>query len=92
VDFDRRIEGRVEAELLRNVPGVGLIISKVLWPVTKLFEYKLSGTLDKPRAVPLLPIPRLILMPFRPIKTLKELVPEEKPAGSEKPGKPATPP
>jgi hypothetical protein len=73
IDFDQRIAGRVEAELLRDMPGLGVIISKVLWPVTKLFEYRLSGSLDQPQAEPVFFIPRVLLLPFRPIKTLKEL-------------------
>lgn len=76
VDFDQRIAGRVEAELLRDMPGLGLIISRVLWPVTKLFEYRLSGSIDQPKAEPLFFIPRILLLPFRPIKTLKELFTE----------------
>jgi hypothetical protein len=77
VDFDERIEGRVEAELLRNIPGLGVVISKILWPVTKLFEYRLSGTLDQPKASPVFFIPRILLLPFRPIKTIEELLPEQ---------------
>jgi hypothetical protein len=76
VDFDHRVQGRVEAELLRDMPGLGLIISKIFWPVTKLFEYKLSGTLEEPKAVPVFFVPRILLLPFRPIKTLKEMLPE----------------
>jgi hypothetical protein len=77
VDFEHRIEGRVEAELLRNVPGLGLVVSKVLWPVTKLFEYKLAGTFDQPKATPVFFVPRILLLPFRPIKTIKDLFPDE---------------
>jgi len=74
IDFDRRIEGRMEAELLRNVPGIGLVISKILWPVTKIFEYKITGTLEQPRTEPLYLIPKVILFPFQPIKTIKDLL------------------
>ena len=73
-DFDRRIDGRMEAELLRNIPAVGLILSKVLWPVTKIFEYKISGTLEDPKTQPLYLIPKIILFPFSPIKTMKDLL------------------
>jgi hypothetical protein len=76
VDFDGGIEGRVEAELLRDMPAVGFVFSKIFWPVTKLFEYKLSGTLAHPKAQPLFFIPRILQLPFHPIKTIREIMPE----------------
>jgi len=79
-DFDRRIDGRMEAELLRNIPGIGLVLSKVLWPVTKIFEYKITGTLEDPKTQPLYLIPKIILFPFSPIKSMKDLLGIEPPA------------
>jgi hypothetical protein len=77
VDFDARINGRVEAELFRDMPGIGTVVSKVLWPVAKVFEYKVTGTFSKPKAEPVF-IPKIFLMPFHPLRTLRELVePEE---------------
>ncbi len=77
VDFDTRINGRIEAELLRDMPGLGPVVSKVLWPVTKLFEYKVSGTLNKPKPQPLF-IPKVFMMPFHPLRTLRELMETDK--------------
>jgi hypothetical protein len=77
VDFDTRINGRMEAELFRNTPGFGPVVSKILWPVTKLFEYKVTGTFSKPKAEPLY-IPKIFLMPFHPLRTLRELLEPEK--------------
>lgn len=77
VDFDSHINGRMEAELFRDMPLLGLVVSKVLWPVTKLFEYKVGGTLGDPQTSPLF-IPKVFLMPFHPFRTLKELLPDEK--------------
>jgi hypothetical protein len=77
VGFDHRVEGRVEAELLRDLPGLGFVVSKVFWPVTKIFEFKVTGSLDQPKATPVFFIPRILLLPFRPIKTIKELFPQE---------------
>ena len=62
--------------LLRNVPAVGLVISRLFWPVTKIFEYRVSGTLHQPRAEPVWIIPRILFLPFRPLKTLRELFTE----------------
>jgi hypothetical protein len=74
LDFEKRINSRVEAELLRDLPGVGLLVSKILWPVTKIFEYEVSGTLGDPRAQPLYMIPKILLFPLQPLKILKEIV------------------
>jgi hypothetical protein len=90
VDFDQNVDGIMEAELLRDLPAVGFLISKVLWPVTKVFEYKITGTLANPKTHERYLIPRILLMPLHPIKTLKDLFeleapppakPEPKPMG-----------
>jgi hypothetical protein len=47
--------------------------------VTKLFEYKVTGTLGQPKIEPVYFVPKLVLMPFHPIRTIKELFPEESP-------------
>lgn len=77
VDFDTRINGRMEAELFRDMPGLGQVVSKVFWPVTKLFEYKVTGTFSKPKSEPVF-IPKVFLMPFHPLRTLRELLEENK--------------
>ncbi|HXG47954.1 MAG TPA: AsmA-like C-terminal region-containing protein [Methylomirabilota bacterium] len=74
VDFEGRTEGRAEAELLRDLPAVGLLVSKVFWPLTKLFEYRLSGTLNEPKAEPLYVPTKLLLLPLNPVKGLRELL------------------
>lgn len=79
VDFDQKVEGRMEAELLRDFPALGFLISKVLWPVTKLFEYNITGTLNDPKTEERYFIPKVILAPLHPLKTLKEIFnPDEK--------------
>ncbi len=68
----------MEAELLRDTPAVGLLIAKFFWPFTKLFEYKVSGTLDEPVAEPVYLLPKVVLMPFNPRQMFKQLfAPEE---------------
>jgi hypothetical protein len=84
VDFDGLLDSRVEAVLLRDVPAFGWLFSKLLWPITKIFEYRVTGTLGHPKMEPLYIVPKILLMPFHPLKTLKEMAPEE--------GKPATSP
>jgi hypothetical protein len=78
VDFEGRVRGKMEAELLRDTPGLGWIISHAFWPVTKLFVYKISGTLSHPKYEPSY-IPKVLLAPFHPLRTLKELFSEDKP-------------
>jgi hypothetical protein len=83
LDFDTRVDMRMDAELLRDMPGIGIVVSKVFWPVSKLFEYHVTGTLANPKTEPIWGIPRLVFFPFQPIKTLKEIFGEEKkPANS----------
>jgi hypothetical protein len=55
------------------MPGLGPVVSKVLWPVTKLFEYKVGGSLGRPKSQPVY-IPKIFLMPFHPVRTLRELM------------------
>ena len=66
------------------MPAVGFVISKLFWPVTKIFEYKVTGTLSEPKAEPLYVIPKVLLMPFHPLKTLKGIFVEEPKPGDEK--------
>jgi len=53
------------------------VLSKLFWPVTKLFEYKVTGTVGQPKAEPLYVVPKILLMPLQPFKTIKELLVEE---------------
>ncbi len=91
VDFDKRVNARMEAELLRDMPGLGFLISKVMWPVTKMFEFKITGTLDQPKTDQLYMVPRILLAPLHPIRAIKDLFQgdskksEEKPSQTPKP-------
>ena len=81
VDFQGQVHARVEAGLLRDVWLVGPVVSTVLWPVTKLFEYKVTGPLGVPKAEPVYLIPKVMLLPFQfpfhPLRTLRGLLPED---------------
>jgi hypothetical protein len=77
VNLESQLNARVDAELLRDMWVVGPLISTVLWPVTKLFEYRVTGTLSDPRTEPVFIIPKIMLMPFHPFRTLKGLRPED---------------
>jgi hypothetical protein len=75
-DFEGRVNARVEASLLRDAWLVGRLVSLALWPVTKMMEYKVSGTLDNPKTEPIY-IPKLLLLPLHPFRTLEELLTTE---------------
>ncbi len=77
VNLEGQLNARVDAELLRDMWLVGPVVSTVLWPVTKLFEYRVNGTLADPRTEPVFIIPKIMLLPFHPFKTLKGLKPED---------------
>jgi hypothetical protein len=74
--MDRSFNARVQAELLRSTWVFGPVLSTMLWPVTKLFEYKVTGTLDAPKTEPVFILPKLLLLPLHPLRTLKELAPD----------------
>jgi AsmA-like protein len=77
VNLEGQINARVDAELLRDMWLVGPLVSTVFWPVTKLFEYRVTGNLADPKTEPVFIIPKIMLLPFRPFRTLKGLTPED---------------
>jgi hypothetical protein len=81
LDFQGQVNARVEAGLLRDMWLVGPLVSTVLWPVTKVFEYKVTGSLGEPKGEPVYLVPKVVLlpfqMPFHPLRTLKGLLPED---------------
>jgi hypothetical protein len=74
VDLRGNVNARVTAQLLHNLWIVGPIISTIFTPVTKLFEYKVTGTLENPKKEPVY-VPKLLLLPLHPIRTIEELLP-----------------
>jgi hypothetical protein len=77
IDFKGRVDARVEARVLRDAWVIGPLVSLVLTPLTKLFEYKVTGTLQEPQKEPLY-IPKPLILLLHPLQTLKELIIEEK--------------
>jgi hypothetical protein len=75
VDFSGRLDAKVEAELLRDTWVVGRVLSTVLWPLTKAFEYKVTGTLAKPIKEPLYILPKVLSMPFHPFRSFRQIFP-----------------
>ena len=76
VDLQQQVDARVSAQLLRNLPVVGSVVSVVLTPVSKIFECHVTGQLGEPVVTPVyIPnfIPKILLVPLHPIRTLEEL-------------------
>jgi hypothetical protein len=70
VDLGAHINAKVEAGLFRDTWLVGPLLSTVLRPVSKLFEYKVTGTLNDPKLEPVYLLPKIVLLPFMPFKGL----------------------
>lgn len=83
IDFDANVDAQVEA-VLRNKP-----LSIVTSPFTKLFEYKVDGSLGNPKLKPLYLLPKLLFLPFKPFKALFDAI-EGKPKETDEP-KPVPP-
>ena len=73
VDLQSHVNARVNAQLLRNTWVVGPLLSTALWPVSKLFEYKITGTLQQPQTEPVY-IPKVLLLPLHPFRSLEEML------------------
>ncbi|MSU62003.1 MAG: hypothetical protein EXS31_06355 [Pedosphaera sp.] len=88
VDMSGNVDARMQAEILRDVWGVGRVVSLALWPITKVFEYQITGTLAKPKSQPVY-IPRFLFAPFQPLKTIRDMFndSESRPAYKEEPKK-----
>ncbi len=72
VDLEWNVNATVRAEPLRDTWVVGPIVNLALWPVSKMFEFKVTGSIGQPKAE-LLYIPKLFQAPFHPIRSLREL-------------------
>ncbi|MBT5925575.1 MAG: hypothetical protein HOH33_03040 [Verrucomicrobia bacterium] len=71
-DFDGNLDARVEAELLRDAPMLGKVFSLALWPVSKLFEYRVTGSLGDPQIKPLYILPKYLLVPFQSLNSVDD--------------------
>ena len=75
IDLQENVNAHVTAQLLRDTWVVGPLVSTVLWPVSKLFEYHVTGPLNNPKSEPVYVLPKLLLVPLHPIRTLEEFIP-----------------
>jgi len=72
-DFQGGVNARVEARLLHDTALIGPIVSLLFSPLTKMLEFRVTGTLADPNLEPLY-LPKPLLFPLNPISTLRELL------------------
>ncbi|MBW8864719.1 MAG: hypothetical protein JF609_07315 [Verrucomicrobia bacterium] len=81
MDLEQNANARVTAQLLRNTPVIGSVISGVLSPVSKIFECEVTGQISDPKVTPIY-LPKYLFMPLHPIRTFEEMLPSgDKPKG-----------
>lgn len=79
IGLDKHLDAKVEAQLLRDTAVLGPILRYALAPLTKLFEYHITGTVNKPVKEPMF-IPKFLMMILRPFHTMKQMNQEAAPA------------
>jgi hypothetical protein len=88
VDFSGQVNATVQAQLLRGMPLVGPLLSLALSPFTKLFEYKVTGTLTHPKSEPQYDITKLLMVPLNPFQALRQLAPSGTSSATNAPASP----
>jgi hypothetical protein len=85
VDKQRHINARLEAVLSKSIPVLGSVLSLAFTPLSKLFEYRITGPVNDPAMEPVY-VPKFILIMLHPFHALKEHS-ESAPDGASPPGK-----
>lgn len=80
-----KLNAHAEAELLRDTWVVGRVLSVALWPVSKIFEYRITGTVRQPKIEPVYLVPKIIQIPLHPIRSMKALAPKKAGASTNAP-------
>ena len=78
VNLQGDVDARVTAQLLRNMPVIGSVVSMVLSPVSKIFECQVDGQVTDPKVTPIFfPFSKYLL---NPVRSFEQMV-TEKPKG-----------
>jgi hypothetical protein len=72
VDLQGHLNAHATGQLLRDVPGVGVIMSTVFWPFSKVFECRVTGTTKHPD-YRLVIVPQPVNYMLHPLRTLEDL-------------------
>jgi hypothetical protein len=51
---------------------VGRLLSLALWPISKVFEYRISGTLAEPKITPVYFVPKIMRLPVDILREMRE--------------------
>lgn len=73
VDFTGAVNANIEAEMFRDTFLLGPLLSFLTTPMTKVFEYKVTGSLANPKSEPRF-IPKFLMLPLRPFQTIREFL------------------
>ena len=87
VGWEGGLDATMEAELFRDAPLIGRLLSFAFSPVTKILEYRVLGTLANPQPEPRY-IPKVLLGLMRPMSWLRAMLPKEEGTKPEKPVEP----
>jgi hypothetical protein len=88
VDLKQNVDAHVTAQLLRNLPLVGSLVSAMLMPVSEIFKCHVTGRLGEPVVAPVyIPgfIPKLLAVPLHPFRSMEEIFTPAPPAAGAKP-------
>jgi hypothetical protein len=72
VDFNRKVDAVVTAEVGRDAPVVGPLVGTLSAPFGKLFETRITGKLDNPKHATIIPFFRW-LSPFHWMQLLRDI-------------------
>jgi len=76
VDLAQNVDARVTAQLMRNTPVIGSVLSLVFTPVSKIFECRVTGLISDPKVTPIyFPFAKALLVPLHPLRSFEELFP-----------------
>ena len=78
MDFEGNLNAKVEALLFRDTWLFGKIVSMALWPVSKVFEGKITGKLDDPKTT-LKHFPKAVTAPIRTMNAAREIITNAQP-------------
>jgi hypothetical protein len=74
VDLDENVAARARAQILRNTPVLGSLLSLAFSPMSKVFECNVTGTLEEPRISPAyIPFAKVLTAPLHPIRTVEKI-------------------
>ncbi len=72
IDLEQRVQAKVEGQVLTDFPAFGPLFGLLLRPLTKLMEFRVTGTLSDVEAEPVY-VPKFILLPLQPFKVIRQI-------------------